>query len=123
MIENSVVLPAPFGPMRAVIRRAEADSEAPLTAIRPPKPRETASTARRGSATRPSPHGFSQRHEAARQRLARLHKGAGKPARRKRDHQHEHAAEYHQIETGDIAGYEFGAFAKRFDHQCTDQRA
>src|SRR3954447_7392012 len=37
MTLNSVVLPAPFGPMRPVIEPGSADSDASLTAVMPPK--------------------------------------------------------------------------------------
>ena len=50
MRENSVVLPAPLGPISAVMRPSGAASEAALTASRPPKRRETRSTTRSGSA-------------------------------------------------------------------------
>ena len=51
MIANSVVLPAPFGPISAVMRPASAVNDALSTASRPPKRLETFSTRSRGSAT------------------------------------------------------------------------
>src|SRR6266511_2350176 len=50
MIANSVVLPAPLGPISPVMRPAGAASEAASSASRPPKRLETRSTVRRGSA-------------------------------------------------------------------------
>src|ERR1700733_3305269 len=121
MIEKRWVLPPPLGPINAVIRRAEADSEAPLTAIKPPKPRETPSTERSGSAMRCSLRGFPRGNKAARQTFPCVHKRTDKPLRRKRDDQYEHGAKRHQVETGDVPRKEFSAFADRFDHQRTDQ--
>src|SRR5437868_10048521 len=51
MIENKVVLPAPFGPISAVMRPGKAANEALFTASRPPKRLETFSTRSRASAT------------------------------------------------------------------------
>src|SRR6185503_17740040 len=51
MIENKVVLPAPFGPISAVMRPGKAVNEALFTASRPPKRLETFSTWSRASAT------------------------------------------------------------------------
>src|SRR5207249_4036894 len=50
MMENSVVLPAPLGPISAVIRPASTASEALSTARRPPKRLNTRSTRSSGSA-------------------------------------------------------------------------
>ena len=50
MTANSVVLPAPLGPISAVMRPSVADSETLLTASKPPKRRETRSTDSSGSA-------------------------------------------------------------------------
>jgi len=47
---NSVVLPAPLGPISAVMRPRGAVSDTPLTASRPPKRRDTLCTASRDSA-------------------------------------------------------------------------
>ena len=49
MIANSVVLPAPLGPISAVMRPAGAASEAASSASSPPKRFDTRSTASRGS--------------------------------------------------------------------------
>src|SRR5690349_20269387 len=49
MMENSVVLPAPFGPISAVMQPACAANEASFTASRPPKRRDTFSTWSRAS--------------------------------------------------------------------------
>src|ERR1700680_3241867 len=49
MIENSVVLPAPFGPINAVIRPFAADSVARSTASKPPNRLVTVSTSSNAS--------------------------------------------------------------------------
>ena len=55
MIENKVVLPAPFGPISAVMRPGKAANEALFTASRPPKRLETFSTWSKASATVAAP--------------------------------------------------------------------
>src|ERR1700744_2784310 len=50
IVANKVVLPAPFGPIRAVIRPASTSSETLSTASNPPKRLLTPSTRSSGSA-------------------------------------------------------------------------
>ena len=47
---NMVVLPAPFGPITAVISRSRAAKETSFTAMRPPKRMVTCSTERMAAA-------------------------------------------------------------------------
>src|SRR3954452_16804652 len=54
---NSVVLPAPFGPIRAQISAARTVHETPSSARTPPKRTETSSTRSNAACTRPSSHG------------------------------------------------------------------
>src|SRR5207248_9194563 len=55
MMENNVVLPAPLGPMSAVIRPASTANEALSTASRPSKRLQTRSRRSNGSAMRALP--------------------------------------------------------------------
>src|SRR6516225_4084990 len=116
--ENSVVLPAPFGPISAVIRPASADTEAALTASKPPNRRDTPSTESSGSATGRLPDRRAQ-FGAAQQISARVGEGTEEAARREADDQHEHRTVDHQIEPGRVAGHKLDAFA----HELHDERA
>src|ERR1700682_5168278 len=91
MIENSVVLPAPFGPISAVMRPASAANDARSTASRPPKRFDTCSTRSRGSATvllRRCRRGGSWRAKPSTQVV----EDADDAARRERDDQDQNAA-------------------------------
>src|SRR5215831_3659414 len=99
MIENSVVLPAPFGPMSAVMREGSATNDARSSASNPPKRFDTCSTRSRGStmaALQRSRRGRPGTHNA----MAQIGKDAGDPARRHRNHQNENASVDHEIEPG-----------------------
>src|ERR1044072_9595779 len=113
MIANSVVLPAPFGPISAVMRPACAVNDAALTASSPPKRRETFST-RSSSAMR-----------ALRRLATKLRAQAGEQsrdaARRKGDDEHQHRAVNHQVEPGRVAGRQLGELAERAHHQRAEQ--
>src|SRR5581483_8951005 len=87
MIENSVVLPAPLGPIRAVMAPVSATNDALSTASKPPKRFETFATRSSGSAT------------AALQQT-------GDAARREGDHQDQHAAVDDEVEPRCVAGDE-----------------
>src|SRR5262249_31687402 len=104
IIANSVVLPAPFGPISAVMRPASAASETRLTASRPPKRFETFSTPSSGSAM------------AAPQQ-------AGDAVRRKGDDDDQHTTVNHKIKPRRVTGDELGCFAERAHHQCAKQRS
>src|ERR1700755_1021039 len=96
MIENKVVLPAPFGPMSAMIWPVAIRNDAPSTTSKPPKRLETFSTSRSTSA------------------IAALHLGrtsAAPPqsceqpsdaARRQSDHTDQKQAIDHKIKSGRI---------------------
>src|SRR5215510_4512187 len=112
---NSVVLPAPFGPISAVMRPASAVNDAPSTASRPPKRFDTASTRRSGSAM------GTLRCDDPRPRPAQAGEQAGYAAWRERHHQDQHGAVDDEIEAGRIAGDELGHLAQRLDHQRAQQ--
>src|SRR2546430_7375495 len=119
-MENSVVLPAPFGPISAVMRPVSAVNDALSTASRPPKRMETFSTCSSGSATA-ALHGC---------RVAGLleyavHAGdqSDDAARRKGHHEHEYATINDEVETRRVAGHELGEFAQNLDHQRAEQRS
>src|SRR5262245_64577825 len=105
MIENSVVLPAPFGPMRAVIRAVSAEKDDRSSASKPPKRFETCSTRSRGSsivALQRSRHGGLGGLKVT----AKVAEHAGNAARRDCDDRNENASVDDEIETGCIAGRE-----------------
>src|SRR5580704_16861818 len=122
IMEKSVVLPAPFGPISAVMRPASADSEAALTASRPPKRRETPSTERSGSATGRLPDRSAQ-FGAAQEICADIGDGADQSAWRKADDQHKHGAINHEIKPRHVAGHKLDAFAEEFHDQRARQGA
>src|SRR5947208_714381 len=101
MIENNVVLPAPFGPTSATIWPSSATSEARSSASSPPKRREMFSA--RSSSCIAAPQ---QSRNAT---------------RREGDNQDQHAAIDHEIEPRSVAGDELGGFTERFDHQRAEQ--
>src|SRR5579885_438916 len=117
MMENSVVLPAPLGPINAVIRPSGAMSDAAFTANRPPKRRETRSTTSRGSAM-----GCLHWRRAC-QQATRSGKATDQPARRESDHQDQHCTIDDEVETRRIARKQARTLAQRFDHQRSKQRA
>ena len=86
MIANRVVLPAPFGPISAVMRPAAAANDALSTASRPPKRLETFSTRSRGSATAALRNALVLEN-----RLAQIGEDAGDAARREGHDDDEHA--------------------------------
>src|SRR5215471_8256091 len=97
MIENSVVLPAPFGPISAVISPVCAVSEARSSASKPPKRLDTPSTRSSGSAMaalQGGGGGSLGRPESP----AQIEQHAGDAARRHRHDQDEHASVDHQVE-------------------------
>src|SRR5262245_12203397 len=91
---NSVVLPAPFGPISAVMRPASAANDALSTASSPPKRFDTFSTRSSASAMtglrRHRAHALIQLTSAADQ--------PGNAARCERDHEHQHAAINNKVE-------------------------
>src|SRR4249919_1748622 len=95
MIENRVVLPAPFGPISAVMRPAGAESDAPSTAFSPPNQQLTLSTASSGSTKESTmTHLLDRRRRrlAPAEHLPCIGNSADQPARHDPDHQHEHSA-------------------------------
>src|SRR5215475_10582248 len=112
MMENSVVLPAPLGPISAVIRPASTASEALSTARRPPKRLNTRSTRSSGSAMGALRYRRPQTHKAHTQ----IGQQASNPARCKGHDKDQHAAVDDKVEAGRIAGDELGQLAKCFDN-------
>src|SRR3974390_236662 len=113
---NSVVLPAPFGPINPVIRPTATVSETAFTASKPPKRQDTRSTDSRGSAmsglalggTRDTPTACLDQPDQA--------------TRRESNDENENAAIDDETEAGRVAGYQLGALTDRLHHQCTKQR-
>src|SRR5579885_2420490 len=122
MRAKSVVLPAPFGPINAVMLAAGTDNVAASTANRPPKRRDTDSTMSSGSTTGYLNDRLSRRSQAAHQARTCVGECADKAARGESDDQHQHGAVNHQIKAGDVAGHQLGTFAERFYHQRTNDR-
>src|SRR5262245_35565030 len=118
MMENRVVLPAPLGPMSAVIRPASTANEALSTASRPSKRLQTRSRRSNGSAM----GALRQARPQARKTQAHGGDEACNPLRRERHDEDEHAAVDHEIEAGRVAGDELGQFPERLDEQRTEQR-
>src|SRR4029453_15839967 len=118
MMENSVVLPAPLGPISALTRPASTASEASSPASRPPKRLHTRSTRSSGSAMGALQH----RRLQAREARAQVGQKAHDPVRGKGYDQDEHAAVDHEIEAGRVAGDELGQFPERLDNQRAEQR-
>src|SRR6266849_8448014 len=106
MMENSVVLPAPLGPMSAVMRPASTASEALSTASRPPKRLHIFSMRSSGSGI----GALRRRRAPAREARAQVGRQARNPARGEGHDQDQHTAVNHEIEAGGIAGDELGQF-------------
>src|SRR5262245_20416289 len=100
---NSVVLPAPFGPIRAVMRPASAVNEALSTASSPPKRFDTLSTRRSSAMAAPRCHVV---HAA--EQVADAVRETCDAARRERDDEHQHAAVNDEVEAGRVAGEKLG---------------
>src|SRR5215470_4287719 len=105
MIENSVVLPAPFGPISAVMRRCSALNDARSSASNPPKRFDTCSTRSSGSTMAALQRGW-RRRPGTYDPMAQIGQHAGDPARRHRDDQNEDASVEHEVEAGGVAGRE-----------------
>src|SRR5580700_4144484 len=119
IIANKVVLPAPFGPIRAVMRPDSTSSETVSTAINPPKRLLTPSTRSSGSAMRLLRlQGFRGSDS-----LPRLAKQPGNAARSESHNENEDAAVDDEIEPRRVDGDKFCRFAQRLDHERAEQRA
>src|SRR5262245_16685141 len=96
MIANKVVLPAPFGPISAVMRPGGAVNDAPSTAFSPPNQQLTRSTASSGSTMT---HLFGRlRRRLVAKNFSYIGKSADQPARHDPDHQHEYGTIDDEIE-------------------------
>src|SRR4029077_15158978 len=122
MIEKSVGLPAPLGPMSAVTCASEAVSDAALTASNTPNRHVTRSTASKGSAMACLPGRRGGWPGAAHQDLARLREAADQATRREPDHQHQYGAIYNEIKARSITGQKLCRLAQRLHNQSTKQR-
>src|SRR5690349_20549914 len=90
---NSVVLPAPFGPISAQISPACKSNETPPTAISPPNRTETSRTDSSGSSA--TIVALDERRMCACQQ-------AGQTARQEQDHQDDEQSEHQLIEAGEV---------------------
>src|ERR1700722_924454 len=113
IIANKVVLPAPFGPIKAVMRPDWTLSETLSTASNPPKRLLTPSTRSSGSAMRL----FRLQGFHGGETLPRLAEQPGNATRGKSHDQDKNAAVDDEIEPRRIAGNELGCFAQRLDHK------
>src|SRR5262249_36140807 len=121
IMENRVVLPAPFGPISAVMRWASAVNDARSTASRPPKRFDTRSTRSTASAIA-APQRCGCRSNRRPKATAQLGKDAADAARRERHHEDEDAAVDDEVESGRIAGRELGELSEDPDHERAKQR-
>ena len=109
MIANRVVLPAPFGPISAVMRPASAVIDALIDRQQPAEPLRDLFDPQQSLS-----HGGAPAMGApALKTRAQADEDAGDAARRERHDQHQHAAIDHQIEARRVAGHELGQFAER----------
>src|SRR4029077_9777371 len=119
IIANKVVLPAPFGPISAVIHPDWTLSETLSTASKPPKRLLTPATRSSGSAMGllrlQGFHGDET--------LPHLAAQPGNAARGESHDQDEDAAVNDEIEPRHVAGGKLGRFPQRLDHERAEQRA
>src|SRR5262245_46883499 len=113
MIENSVVLPAPLGPMSAVMLRSEPVRDAAWTPTKPPNRQVTRSTESKGSAIAQLPDRSVGPHGATLDQLARIGDRADQATRCKPDNKHEHRAIDYEVEAGRIASHKFCTLTQR----------
>src|ERR1700722_1998554 len=118
IIPNKVVLPAPFGPIRAVMRPDWTLSETLSTASNPPKRLLTPSTRSSGSTMGL----FRLQGFHGGETLPRLEQQPGNAARGKSHDQDKDAAIDDEIEPRRVAGDKFCRFAQRLDHERAKQR-
>ena len=120
MIENSVVLPAPFGPISAVIRPASAASDALIDGKQPAEALGDVFDAEQRLSHGAAPPRCSARPSDAATRgsakMPAMPRGANATTRI------EHAAVDDEIEARRVAGHELGQLAQRLDHQRAEQR-
>src|SRR5580692_12045233 len=119
IIANKVVLPAPFGPIRAVMRPDWTLSETLSTASNPPKRLLTPSTRSSGSAMGL----FRLQRFHGGETLPCLEQQPGNAARGESHNENEDAAVDDEIEPRRVDGDKFCRFAQRLDHERAEQRA
>src|SRR5688572_22558058 len=120
MMEKSVVLPAPFGPMSPVMHPVVAVSEAEFTASKPPKRQDTRSTDKSCSAIRRL--GFSWTVDAAHEAAPHAVDDADQAARRESDHYDQDTAINNEIESWRVTCHELGRLSQSLHHQGAEQR-
>src|SRR5262252_9912301 len=99
MTENSVVFPAPLGPISAVMRPASTASDTSSRAIKPPKPLDTRSTRSNGSAMGAPRRRRSQTHHVQTQIAQEPGNSVGREG-----HDHDqHAAVNREVEARRVA--------------------
>src|ERR1019366_6345340 len=98
MMANSVVLPAPLGPINPVMQPASTVSEAAFTASKPPKRQDTRSTDNRGSTMRVLALGRPR--YAPKDCLDQT----DQPTRREGNDEYEHTTVDDETEAGRVAG-------------------
>src|SRR5262249_50319411 len=108
-MENRVVLPAPFGPISAVMPPAATASEPSSTASRPPKRLDTRSTRSSGSGI----GALRCRRAQARQAHAQLGEQARDPLRGESHYEHQHAAVDDEVEPRRIGDRKLRDLAER----------
>src|SRR5215469_11368643 len=117
MIANNVVLPAPFGPINAMMWPSRAVNETSFTANRPPKRCDMRSTAKSGL-----PMAGLRKRRRAHHSAPQLRKPTDQAAWRKPDDQHQDTTIHDQIDTGRIAaGHHLCALAQPSHHQCAKE--
>src|SRR5450631_242367 len=115
---NNVVLPAPFGPITAVMLPRSTVSDASRTASSPLNRLDMPSTAKIGSTMRGLPRLFGR----PLQQPAQPRNNIGDAAWCKSDHQNQHDAVDHEIEARNVSGDVLGRLTEQFDHQRAEQR-
>src|SRR5450755_3649462 len=109
---NNVVLPAPLGPITAVMLPLSTVSDASRTASSPPNRLEMPSTAKIGLSMRSLPRFLGR----PLQQPAQPRDNVGHATRGKGDHQNQHDAIDHEIEAGNVASHVLGRLAEHLDH-------
>ena len=119
MMANSVVLPAPFGPISAVMRPFGRDERRGIHRQQAAEAARDALDRRAEAQPWPASAPMLERRVEP---LPRLREAADQAARREPDDQHQHRAVDDEVEAGRVAGDQLRALAQRLDHQRAEQR-
>src|SRR5215468_9178384 len=117
MTENNVVLPAPLGPINAVMRPACAASETSSSASSPPKLLLTRSTRSSGSAM----GALHRQRSQAQIPHPELSKKSHNAVRRERHDHDQHTAIDHEVEARGVPHHQLGQFTNGLDHHGADE--